>query len=422
MFAALSMTSRNTILSAFAFAMGLGVAQAQGNVVSSATAASMTFNDGHIIQYTYDADGRKLKAEYLLSGMHFLDWDVKNVSPAALGEVIERPSLIVKPVTQATVQYCANHVYRNGALERVDNGYGYWADSTYHYNIADYQGNIRAVVAADGILEEVNNYYPYGALMAAGGVQPYKYGGKEVERENGLDWYDSRARWYDFLTGRTPTLDPKADHYTNHSPYLWCAGNPMKYEDRDGQKVELYATTLPGCDLFPPATHTFLVVKDENGNVKDYFAFGSEYDDLRGSYSGNLKKVSYKQDLKIIRGEDSEHLKKIIEITPPEGMSELEFDKAVTFVAKSFGNNKGITYFLAPTTTDITRGNCNTSTSTILLKSGVSKERINEIKVEIPGLSWGFSAIVRPWTVQEQDAAVRNQEQGNFLYNIVGKP
>ena len=64
-----------------------------------ATTASMTFNDGHILQYTYDADGRKLKAEYLLSGMHFLDWDVKKVSPAALDEVIERPSLIVKPAT-----------------------------------------------------------------------------------------------------------------------------------------------------------------------------------------------------------------------------------------------------------------------------------------------------------------------------------
>ena len=232
------MTCRNTILSAFVLAMGLGVAQSQGNVVSSASAASMTFNDGHIIPFTYDADGRKLKAENLLSGMLFLDWDVKNVSPAAIGEVIERPSLIVKPVTQTTVQYCANHVYRNGALERVDNGYGYWADSTYHYNIADYQGNIRAVVAADGTLEEVNNYYPYGALMAAGGVQPYKYGGKEVERENGLDWYDSRARWYDSLTGRTPTLDSKADHYTSLSPYLWCAGNPMKYEDRDGRYLK----------------------------------------------------------------------------------------------------------------------------------------------------------------------------------------
>ena len=202
--------------------------------------SKVTFNDGHIIQYTYDADGCKLKAEYLLSGIHFLDWDVKKVSPAALGEVIERPSLIVKPVTQATVQYCANHVYRNGTLERVDNGYGYWADSTYHYNITDYQGNIRAVLAADGTLEEVNNYYPYGALMAAGGVQPHKYGGKELERENGLDWYDSRARWYDSLIGRTPTLDPKADHYTSLSPYLWCAGNPMKYQDPTGEKLHFH--------------------------------------------------------------------------------------------------------------------------------------------------------------------------------------
>ena len=44
---------------------------------------------------------------------------------------------------------------------------------------------------------EVNSYYPYGGLMAATtteGTQPYKYSTKELDRENGLDWYDFHAR------------------------------------------------------------------------------------------------------------------------------------------------------------------------------------------------------------------------------------
>ena len=125
------------------------------------------------------------------------------------------PEAATGPVTLSAVEYCAGHEYRNGVLERVHNDYGYWAGGRYHYYIKDYQGNVRAVIDEAGRLEEVNNYYPYGGLMGAAGsgVQPRKYGGKELDRENGLDWYDSQARHYDPTTGRTPTMDSKAESY-----------------------------------------------------------------------------------------------------------------------------------------------------------------------------------------------------------------
>ena len=76
-----------------------------------------------------------------------------------------------------TRDWCCSHVYRNGALERIENDYGFWADSCYHYRIADYQGNVRAVIGAGGALEEVNGYYPYGGLLGAPatGVQARGY-------------------------------------------------------------------------------------------------------------------------------------------------------------------------------------------------------------------------------------------------------
>ena len=115
----------------------------------------------------------------------------------------------------------------------------YYANGAYHFNITDYQGNIRAVIREDGILEETSSYYPYGGLMGSGsmGVQPYKYGGKELDRENGLDLYDSHARMYDPITGRTTTIDPLAEKYTHLSPYLWCAANPLKYVDKTGKVI-----------------------------------------------------------------------------------------------------------------------------------------------------------------------------------------
>ena len=210
------------------------------------------FYDGHINRYTYDANGTKLKVEYLLSNERFMDWDMDG--PAAetanflsagwnkgvdIGGIVAPPGseIIMKPVTLTTLQYSSGHVYRNGRLERVDNPYGYWANGSFHYHIIDYQGSIRVVIDQNGTLEEINHYYPYGGLMGAAtmGVQPHKYGAKELDRENGLDLYDSQARHYDPIIPRTTTMDPLAEKYYSLSPYTWCAGNPLRYIDFDGR-------------------------------------------------------------------------------------------------------------------------------------------------------------------------------------------
>ena len=210
------------------------------------------FYDGHINRYTYDANGTKLKVEYLLSNERFMDWDMDG--PAAetanflsagwnkgvdIGGIVAPPGseIIMKPITLTKLQYSSGHVYRNGRLERVDNPYGYWANGSFHYHIIDYQGSIRAVIDENGTLEEINHYYPYGGLMGAAtmGVQPHKYGAKELDRENGLDLYDSQARHYDPIIPRTTTMDPLAEKYYSLSPYTWCAGNPLRYIDFDGR-------------------------------------------------------------------------------------------------------------------------------------------------------------------------------------------
>ena len=68
-------------------------------------------------------------------------------------------------------------------------------------------------------------------------VQPYKYTGKELDRENGLNWYDFHARMYDPTTVHTTTLDPLAEKYLSMSPYLWCGGNPVRFVDPTGMSV-----------------------------------------------------------------------------------------------------------------------------------------------------------------------------------------
>jgi len=101
----------------------------------------------------------------------------------------------------------------------------------------DLRGNV-AVIDQSGALKEINNYYPYGGLMggAVTGIQPDKYGGKELDRDNGIDWYDSQARFYDPMIGRTTTIDPMSEKYYSVSPYVWCKSNPINRVDPNGME------------------------------------------------------------------------------------------------------------------------------------------------------------------------------------------
>ncbi|RRC97009.1 RHS repeat-associated core domain-containing protein, partial [Prevotella sp. OH937_COT-195] len=89
-------------------------------------------------------------------------------------------------------------------------------------------------------LEERNDYYPFGGLMGKGlngDFQSYKYNGKELERQIGLDIYDYMARRYDAATCRFTTMDPLSEKYYSTSPYAYSVNNPMRFVDPDGRKI-----------------------------------------------------------------------------------------------------------------------------------------------------------------------------------------
>ena len=244
-------------------------------------------------------------------------------------------------------------------------------------------------------------------------LQPYKYNGKELETMHGRNAYDYGARFYDPLLPTWDRIDPLCEKYYHVSPYAYCLDNPVNAIDQEGKKVILYATRLPTAHLplnlekvVESATHTFLVVQTKSGSLH-YYAFDSDRDGLFGAFSGKLSRQRYVQDLNVISDPTNDNLKKMTTISPPQGMSSDEFDQKVIDVAESFGNNDSFTYLLNPITE--TTGNCNSSTSTILYKSGLSEERLQEIGKGIPGIKWGWGKI-KPWTADEQEKAVQRQK------------
>ena len=130
----------------------------------------VTFGNGNTVSYLYSAGGTKLRTAHTVGGV------------------------------STTTDYLGNVVYENGSpkLLLTDAGYVSLSDGKYHYYLKDHQGNNRVVISSTGTVEEVNHYYPFGGVFASSGnVQPYKYNGKELDRKNGLDWYDYGARHYD---------------------------------------------------------------------------------------------------------------------------------------------------------------------------------------------------------------------------------
>ena len=146
-------------------------------------------------------------------------------------------SVIHKSSTEKRTDYVGNMIYEKGSLKRILVDGGYIENGAYYFYIQDHLGNNRVVAKADGTLVQANHYYPYGMTFAESSFaekQPYKYNGKELDDENGVNLYDYDARQMDIVSGRFTSVDPMAEKYYNWSPYVYCANNPINIIDPNG--------------------------------------------------------------------------------------------------------------------------------------------------------------------------------------------
>lgn len=195
--------------------------------------STVTFGDGNSVSYVYAADGKKLQTVHTING------------------------------TTTTTDYVGNMIYENGTLKRILVDGGYYENGEYCFYIQDHLGNNRVVAKQDGSVVQSSEYYPYGMAFAEStstDAQPYKYNGKELDIKGGLNLYDYGARHYDPALGRFMTVDPMAEKYYSISPYMYCAGNPLKYIDLKGDSIsvaDLYARDKQGELINPNQVEVF---------------------------------------------------------------------------------------------------------------------------------------------------------------------
>ena len=195
-------------------------------------------NSDNKLCYTYSADGTKLRSTYKKGNSQVLPY-----KPTPSSNI--KTNGMVTPTVktfESNYHYCSNLVYNNDRLSTIlfDGGYASVDEGggiAMHFYVKDHLGSNRLVVDGNGNIEEVNHYYPFGALMGDRcGVSrnKYKYIGKELDTMYGWNMQDHEARWYDPVLGRWMATDPLQEKYASVSSYGYCINNPIRYVDMFG--------------------------------------------------------------------------------------------------------------------------------------------------------------------------------------------
>lgn len=107
------------------------------------------------------------------------------------------------------------------------------------YFLADHLGSVRVVLDSSGKVLERNDYYPFGTRWTmppqAMTDNRYRYEGKEEQQLAGINLLDYGSRLYDPFRGQWTSQDPLSENYYSHSPYSFCANNPIAILDPNGE-------------------------------------------------------------------------------------------------------------------------------------------------------------------------------------------
>ncbi|MEW6609456.1 MAG: RHS repeat-associated core domain-containing protein [bacterium] len=131
------------------------------------------------------------------------------------------------PAEKVTITSKTSYVYGNGQLwvKLEENPLGSPAKPYYYHN--DHLGSARVISDKDGKVVEQYFYYPFGGGGPVGGPT---FTGKELDA-TGLFYFG--ARYYDPALGRFITPDPV--QIPGDNPYVYCANNPLRYIDPNGE-------------------------------------------------------------------------------------------------------------------------------------------------------------------------------------------
>ena len=208
----------------------------------------ITFTNNRIIEFTYDATGKKWRKRVTEPGQNakerdYIDGVEYTIDYTSNGAVIK----------QDIIHFTEGYAQRDPATDGDPN----WKGWIYKYTIKDHLGNTRVTfddfnndgnITTDDV-KQVNNYYPFGMNMegnwnGADGQFKYQFNGTEWNDDFGLGWSDYTKRWYDPTSNRFWSVDMLATKFAYYSPYQYAGNRVPNAIDLDGME-ELIINKMP---------------------------------------------------------------------------------------------------------------------------------------------------------------------------------
>ena len=158
-----------------------------------------------------------------------------------------------------------------GAGYGYSNAEGIEEKDVFFYH-SDHLGSTSYITDKDGNATQFVSYKPYGEVLvdehAASFESPWKFNGKELDSETGLYYYG--ARYYEPVLALWYGVDALTEKYPNMGGYVYCAGNPVKLVDVDGN------------DWYEAEDGTMQYTNKHYKSQKDF----SENSGLKGTWKG----------------------------------------------------------------------------------------------------------------------------------------
>ncbi len=118
---------------------------------------------------------------------------------------------------------------------------------------------------------------------------PYTFSSKERDAETGLSYFGSR--YYSSDLSIWLSVDPMSDKYASLSPYVYCADNPVKLVDPNGEEIWISSSTNEnGEKIYSIHITAFLVDRSvKKLSSEDMERYKAEIiDGLKKTYEGAL--------------------------------------------------------------------------------------------------------------------------------------
>jgi RHS repeat-associated protein len=168
--------------------------------------------NGGAVQMVYDGDGNRVAKTVIVNGVPTTTYYlVDDLNPTGYPQVVDE--LNTGGAVTRTYTYGLQRISEN--LSPALTGNSAWTPSFYGY---DGGGNVRQLTNSTGTVTDSYEYDAFGNEFTVSGTTPneFMYRGEQFDSDLGL--YYLRARYYNPLTGRFMSRDPKVVNPLSQRP------------------------------------------------------------------------------------------------------------------------------------------------------------------------------------------------------------